>query len=321
MTEFTPELEPVAPGVRRLRLPIPFPMRWVNVYVLGDGGPAALVDAGYPGPEAGQLLRETLQGAHVRPAVLLLTHAHPDHFGMACELTEELGSEVWMEPRELEASRLYQPASPTWHQLAREFSHAGMPPEQIQETVRAGQRIWAGAPPPEVRHFLQAGEELQLGGRRWRVLVTPGHAPGHVCLLDPAEGTFVAGDHLLPKITPNIGLWPGGSEDPLDDFLRSLRALRSLPVRRVLPGHGDPYEGFAERLQELVAHHRERLQAVLATLQDGPRNAYGVCVALFGDGLDPHNLRFALVETLSHLSYLERRGQVRRSEDGAYRAS
>ncbi|MER3456341.1 MAG: MBL fold metallo-hydrolase [candidate division GAL15 bacterium] len=321
MTEFPPELEPVAPAVRRLRLPIPFPMRWVNVYVLGNGGPLTLVDAGYPGPDARHLLREALQRARVRPEVLMVTHAHPDHFGMAAELAAELGCEVWMEPRELEVARLYQPASPIWQQLAAQFAHAGMPPEQVEEVVRSGQRTWAVTPAPEVRRFLGANEELPLGGRRWQVVVTPGHAPGHACLLDPEDGTLVAGDHLLPKITPNIGLWPGGSEDPLDDFLRSLAGLRSLRVRRVLPGHGHPYEAFTERIQELASHHRERLQAVLNALQDGPRTPYEVCMFLFGEELDSHNLRFAMVETLSHLTYLERRGRVRRTPEGLYRAS
>lgn len=321
MTEFRPELEPVAPGVRRLRLPIPFPMRWVNVYLLGDGPHGALVDAGFPVPEARQLLREALAAAGVRPRVLLVTHAHPDHFGMAADVAAELGCEVWMEARELDAARQYQPGSSTWRQLAEQFSRAGMPDNRVDDTIQSGQRIWAATRPPEVHRFLRAGEEVELGGRRWRVLVTPGHAPGHVCLLEPDSGTLVAGDHLLPKITPNIGLWPAGSEDPLDDFLRSLAALRPLAVRRVLPGHGDPYDGFAQRVQELMDHHRERLQAVLRTLREGGQTAYEVCVALFGEGLDDHNLRFALVETLSHLTYLERRGRVRRTDGGLYRAS
>jgi glyoxylase-like metal-dependent hydrolase (beta-lactamase superfamily II) len=321
MTDFPPELEACAPGVFRLRVPIPFPMRWVNLYVLADGGTPALVDAGYPQPEARQLLREALRGAGVRPEVLLVTHAHPDHFGMAADLAEELGCEVWMEPREVEAARTYQPGSPTWGQLAAQFAAAGMPPHRVEETVQSGQRIWAATRPPRVHRFLRANEEVELGGRRWQVLVTPGHAPGHVCLLDPDSGTLVAGDHLLPKITPNIGLWPEGSEDPLDDFLRSLSALRSLPVRRVLPGHGDPYEAFGDRVRQLLDHHRERLQAVLRVLRERPGSAYEVCVALFGDGLDSHNVRFALVETLSHLAYLERRGRLRRTEDGLYRAS
>ncbi|MCS7234875.1 MAG: MBL fold metallo-hydrolase [Armatimonadota bacterium] len=321
MTEFGPELEAVAPGVRRLRLPIPFPMRWVNVYVLGDGATPTLVDAGYPVPEARSLLLEALHRAGLRPEILLVTHAHPDHFGLAAELAGELGCEVWMESRELEAAQSYQPASSTWGLLAAQFEQGGMPPDRVEDVIRTGQHTWAVTPPPRVSRFVRADEELELGGRRWRVLVTPGHAPAHVCLFDPDSQTLLAGDHLLPRITPNIGLWPTGSEDPLDDFLRSLAALRPLPVRRVLPGHGDPYDTFQGRVQELLDHHRQRLQAILQTLRGGPRTAYGVCTALFGDGLDSHNVRFAMVETLSHLAYLERRGRLQRGEDGLYRAS
>ncbi len=321
MTEFRPDLEAVAPGVHRLRLPIPFPMRWVNLYLLGDGGTPALVDAGYPVAEARALLREALHRAGLRPEVLLVTHAHPDHFGMAAELAEELGLQVWMEPRELEAARAYQPEASTWDELAHQFSEAGVPAPLVEEVVQSGKRVWAPTRPPEVTRALRADDQLELGGRRWQVLVTPGHAPAHVCLLDLQSGTLVAGDHLLPKITPNIGLWPAGSEDPLDEFLRSLAALRPLPVRRVLPGHGDPYDAFPDRIQELMDHHRERLQAVLHALRDGPRTAYEVCMTLFGGDLDSHNVRFAVVETLSHLEYLKRRGRVRRTDEGVYLAT
>jgi glyoxylase-like metal-dependent hydrolase (beta-lactamase superfamily II) len=318
--EFSPELEWVARGVRRLRLPVPFPLRWVNLYVLEDGGGPVLVDAGYPIPEARALLWEALHRTGLRPEVLLVTHAHPDHFGLAAELQERLGCPVWMAREEWVAAQTYQPGMPAWDQLAAELRAEGMPPERVRATVDSGQRIWAHTPPPSVQRFLGPDEELDLGGG-WQVLVTPGHAPAHVCLFQPETGTLVAGDHLLPKISPNIGRWPAGSPDPLDDFLRSLAGLRGLPVRRVLPGHGDPYSEFAERLQELTDHHRQRLQAVLETVREAPRTGYEVCVALFGSDLDSHNERFAMVETLSHLTYLERRGRLRRTEDGRYRAS
>lgn len=318
MTEFLPEPEPVAPGVSRLRLPIPFPMRWVNLYVLQDGAGPLLVDAGYPVPEARALLLESLQRVGLRPEVLVITHAHPDHFGMAAELQERFRCQVWMAQQELVAAQTYQPGTPAWEELARQLEAEGMPAERVRAAVQSGQRIWQQTPPPRVHRFLRADEQLHLG-RTWQVLLTPGHAPAHVCLFDPQTGTLLAGDHLLPKISPNIGLWPGGSQDPLDDFLHSLAALRSLPVRRVLPGHGDPYNHFTQRIEELVQHHQDRLQAVLQSVREAPRTAFEVCVTLFGSDLDSHNERFAMVETLSHLAYLQRRGQLVRTEDGGYR--
>lgn len=318
MSQFPPVLEPVAPGVRRLRLPVPFPMGWVNVYALEEGKGFALVDAGYPTPEARRLLRETLRWQGLRPEILVITHAHPDHFGMAAELQEEFGCEVWMAREELLWAESYQPGRPAWERLAAGLAAEGMPADRVRAAVHSGQRIWACTPPPRVQRFLQPEEEVNLG-QRWRILITPGHAPAHVCLFHPDSGTLVAGDHLLPKITPNIGRWPSGPPDPLDDFLRSLAQLRELPVRRVLPGHGDPYQGFRERLQELAQHHRDRLQAVLQTIREAPRSGYEVCLALFGNDLDGHNERFAMVETLSHLGYLERRGHLLRTEDGRYR--
>lgn len=320
MREFSPELESVAPGVHRLRLPIPFPMRWVNLYVLQDGAGPVLVDAGYPIPEARALLQEALSRTGILPAVLVVTHAHPDHFGLAAALQEQFGCEVWMAREELVAAQTYQPGMPAWEQLAGELVAEGMPGNRVRAAVDSGQRIWARTPPPKVQRFLRPQEEVDLG-RRWQVLITPGHSPGHVCLYHRDSKTLVAGDHLLPKITPNIGRWPAGSPDPLDDFLRSLAEVAQLPVQRVLPGHGDPYDRFADRVRELVDHHHQRLQAILHAVRDVPRTGYEVCVALFGSDLDSHNERFAMVETLSHLAYLHRRGRLLRTEDGRYRAS
>jgi glyoxylase-like metal-dependent hydrolase (beta-lactamase superfamily II) len=311
---FAPRFEEAAPGVRRLRVPVPFPTRWVNVYVLGGGADAVLVDTGYPVPEGRRILLEALREAELRPALLLVTHAHPDHFGLAEELQQAFGCSVWMEARELQVAWAYRPEGEAWPEVAARFLRAGMPAERVRRTVEGGKQVWEPARPPRVDRFLREGEVLKLGGGAWEVLVTPGHAPAHVCLYEKRTGTLLAGDHLLARITPNIGLWPLGGPDPLADFLESLQNFRTLPVRRVLPGHGDPYEGCAERVAELLAHHASRLEAVEAVLQTGARTGYEVHLALFGADLDPHNERFGLVEALAHLTYLERRGRVRAEE-------
>ncbi|MDR5708640.1 MAG: MBL fold metallo-hydrolase [Armatimonadota bacterium] len=314
MEDFAPHFEEVAPGVRRLRVPVPFPTRWVNVYLVGDGADAVLVDTGYPFPEGRRVLQEALRRTRSRPGAILITHAHPDHFGMALELQEQFDCPVWMETREWEVTWAYRPGTEVWQEVARQFLRAGMPGERVRQTVESGQKVWEPAKPPRVDRLLREGEILHLGRGRWEVLLTPGHAPAHVCLYEGRTGTLLAGDHLLPRITPNIGLWPLAGPDPLADFLTSLRVLRELPVRRVLPGHGDPYEGCAERIEELAAHHASRLEAVESVLRAEARTAYEVHLALFGADLDPHNERFGLVEALAHLVYLERRGRVRARE-------
>ncbi len=314
MEEFVPQFEEVTSRVRRLRVPVPFPTRWVNVYLVADGAHAVLVDTGYPFPQGREILRRALEQARVHLAAILITHAHPDHFGMARELQAWFGCPVWMAAKELEVAWAYRPEGEVWKKLEEQFHRAGMPPEGVAQTVEAGKRIWERTPPPRVDRFLEEGEEVRIGGRRWEVLVTPGHAPAHICLYDGE--VLLAGDHLLGRITPNIGLWPLSGSDPLADFLTSLKRLKAVRVRMVLPGHGDPYEGYRERVTELIAHHLHRLQEVEAVLQAGPKTPYEVHRALFGPDLDPHNERFGLVEAMAHLRYLHGQGRVREEEQG-----
>jgi glyoxylase-like metal-dependent hydrolase (beta-lactamase superfamily II) len=129
-------------------------------------------------------------------------------------------------------------------------------------------------------------------------------------LVDEREGILFAGDHVLPRITSNVGLYPTSRDDPLGDFLDALRAVRDLPVKRVLPAHGDPFDDLGGRVDELLAHHAARLEATIAAVGSGERDAYAIARTLFPVLRSAHEERFALAETLAHLRYLERRGRV-----------
>jgi glyoxylase-like metal-dependent hydrolase (beta-lactamase superfamily II) len=195
------------------------------------------------------------------------------------------------------------------------FERHGMP-----AAVDAGMReAWLeiGRAVDEVEQVTQAvdGELLDLGGRRARLKWTPGHTDYHAVLVDEAEGVLFAGDHVLPRITSNVGLYPFSRDDPLGDFLDALRVVRTLPVTRVLPAHGDPFDDLPGRVDQILAHHAERLRATLDALGDAERDAYTVCRKLFPVLRSPHEERFALAETLAHLRYLERRGKVREIGD------
>ena len=141
----------------------------------------------------------------------------------------------------------------------------------------------------------------------------PGHADGHLALV--RDGVLVAGDHLLPRITPAVGLYPDSSPDPLGDYLDSLERTAALGVRLALPGHGEPMHDPTARAREIVAHHRERLEATAAALGKEPRSGYEVSFPLFGADLNPAARRFAVAETLSHLERLVREGGARRHDD------
>ncbi|MDQ2912110.1 MAG: MBL fold metallo-hydrolase, partial [Chloroflexota bacterium] len=129
------------------------------------------------------------------------------------------------------------------------------------------------------------------------------------------ERILFSGDHVLPRITSNVGLYPYSRDDPLGDFLGALRAVRTLPVTRVLPAHGDPFDDLRGRVDQILAHHEERLRATLDAIGDGERDAYTVCRKLFPVLRSAHEERFALAETLAHLRYLERRGNAREVGD------
>ncbi len=163
---------------------------------------------------------------------------------------------------------------------------------------------------------LRGGEELAADGRRFRVIFTPGHSPGHVCLYSEAEEILIAGDHVLPTITPNVSLHPDGAENPLGEYLESLRAVAELRVRLVLPAHEYTFGDLPRRVREILEHHAERNRQIIGTIKDRPRTAYEVA-SLIPWNLGPWETftawtrRMALMETLAHLRYLESTGQVR----------
>jgi glyoxylase-like metal-dependent hydrolase (beta-lactamase superfamily II) len=147
----------------------------------------------------------------------------------------------------------------------------------------------------------------------WEVFATPGHADGHLCLL--RGGVLVAGDHILNGITPAIGLFPDSRPDPLGDYLKSLHKVIDLDPQIAYPGHGDPVERPAERAQEIIEHHRLRLEQTAVLLEGRPRSGFEISQDLFGKELGSSQRRFAVAETLSHLERLVVEGDARRVGD------
>ena len=295
----------VAAGVHRLSVPLPFPPREVAAWVIeGDDG-HVLVDTGIDTPPARGALREGAERLGVTPASLrhvVLTHAHIDHYGLAGPVRAWSGARLWMHAREDALARRFVGDWP--HEravVAASFRASGIPAPLAEALLAASDRI-------HVRYEYFAPDALLQGdagplppGGGWEWILTPGHSPGHVTLFHPARRILIAGDHVLPRISPNIGadLY---AEDPLADYLASLRRLRDLPVDVVLPSHGEPFHDLAGRVDAIVAHHDERNEATLALLHE-PRTAYQVALGLFPD-LPPDNFLHGLREARAHLVYL-----------------
>jgi len=304
----------VAPGVRRIVLPLPLALRNVNVYLIEGERGWSIVDSGMHTPEAEAELRAGLRDAGVALADIrtaFITHLHPDHLWMAGTL-RDAGAELLMHGPEIGRAHEVWAAD---HRLIDRtyelFERHGMP-RDVDEGMRAA---WvamnARVDPFEPIHPVADGEVFDLGARAFTVVWTPGHTDHHAVLFEESAGTPLAGDHVLPRITSNVGVYPDGRPDPLGDFLSALEKMKTLGVTRVLPAHGDPFDDCAGRVDEILAHHAQRLDATLEAAGGTPRNAYAICRTLFPVLRSPHEERFALAETLAHLRYLELRGRLR----------
>jgi glyoxylase-like metal-dependent hydrolase (beta-lactamase superfamily II) len=297
---------------------MPFELRHVNVYLLQDGDGFTLIDTGLQTGESRQTLHQKLAGLKVaveRINRILITHIHPDHFGLAAELREQAGAELvihrlevaLMEPR-------YARAEDLVHDVAEWLRTNGVPPAEAEfvKSASMAAREFVKVVEPDV--LLEGAERLAIDGSELEVVWTPGHSPGHCCFYWPSRRLLFSGDHLLPKISPNIGLHPQSGADPLDDYLDSLERIEQLEVELVLPAHGDPFREHRERIAVIKRHHDERKAALLALTRGGARTGWQLAGELF-QGIRDRNVfqqRLALQETLAHCQSLAVEGRLRK---------
>ncbi|MCC3375711.1 MBL fold metallo-hydrolase [Cohnella sp. REN36] len=313
-------------GWVQLRVPLPFSLKWVNSYVLPDGAGYSVVDPGLRSADAEACWEAALGALGIgwRDVTgIVLTHHHPDHYGLSGWMQERTGASVYLSAEaRVYAEKLWGEGETFSDELIAAFRSYGLP-EKLVPAMQAhleGVKAQVNPPPREVR-LVEAGAPLAFGGASWTPIAGEGHAPGHLSYYDEARGLLLCGDQVLPDITPNIGWMPDADPDPLGAFLDSLEALRPLEVARAYPGHRDPFDRFGERVEAIVAHHERRLRrmAELAAEAGEPLSAFEMCERLFGARLqgNAHNLRFAMAETIAHLVRLERSGRVERVEESA----
>jgi glyoxylase-like metal-dependent hydrolase (beta-lactamase superfamily II) len=307
-------------GIHKVRLDLPFRLDHVNCYaVQGDGG-WRLVDAGLNYPPTRQGWLNFMKTNQINPhdiKGIYLTHYHPDHYGAAGWLQELTGAPVYISRTDAgQVQRFWLDRPEVEPEIQAYFAAQGTPDGLIKDISANGSiLLQAVSPHPELT-YLEDGARITLGNMVFTAVQTPGHSDGHLCFYNQEQGVLFSGDHLLPKITSNISLWPGCGANPLKSFFESLDLVAGLKPRYILPAHGDYFTHGQERVAELHRHHRDRLSLMQGHAAPGA-TAYDVCAGIFGTELDTHEMRFAILETIANLAYLVEAGELSRRMDGA----
>ena len=311
----------MAPGIFWVRLPLPVALDHVNVWVLDDGDGWTIVDCGLETEQSmaiwSALITGPLAGKPVRR--LVATHSHPDHIGAARRLVREFDIPLATTQVEWENAvmRRAEVADGVSVAQAQFFIDHGYPVERATQRTSFGKIMIPLMPdPPPLDEVFADGDIVRFGQRNWRVIVAGGHAEAHASFYCADDHILIAGDQILPRITPFVGVeFRAPDSDPLKTYLASLDLFGGLAVNTlVLPGHGIPFSGLPARLDQLHQHHDARLGRVIESL-DQPRHAFDIAAQLFPKAVGTGHERMALAESIAHLHYLMYHDRVVRSRD------
>jgi glyoxylase-like metal-dependent hydrolase (beta-lactamase superfamily II) len=301
-------------------------LRYLLAYALELPDGVALIDTGWPSDEAWRGLADGLAAAGYRPRdvrAVLSSHVHTDHYGLSGRLRAASGAWLGLHPADATASAGDAPGENVrmrvraWREQRRRM---GMPPAQPAGQPAAQPRAWHDVQVVRPDLLINDGDLIDLPGWRLRAIWTPGHSPGHLCFHEENLGIVFAGDHVLPKVTPHVSMTSQQRPNPLGDYLSSLQRISQLSATEVLPAHEYRYAGLRERAMEIIAHHRDRLAEIEASLAAHPAST---CWELAGrltwsrplDSQPVTLQRTAARETLSHLILLREQARVHAAGD------
>ena len=312
----------VADGIFWVRMPLPFALNHINLWLLRDGAGWTLVDCGF-GIDATlalweQIFATLLDGKKIQR--IIVTHYHPDHVGCAGWLQQRWNCEVWMTETEYLSAHaaIADGGGDSIGRATELFRRHGLTGERLESNAVRKNNYKKGVPSlPYSFHRILEGDEISIDGKNWKVIVGRGHAPEHAMLFCAESNVLISGDQVLPKISSNVSVFPTEpAGDPLTDWLTSLARIKTqIPDDvLVLPAHNDPFHGLHARIDHLIAGH-ERGLARLEQLLAEPKRAVDVFHVLFRRKIDQWVLGMATGESLAHLNCLIARGKVAKDTD------
>jgi glyoxylase-like metal-dependent hydrolase (beta-lactamase superfamily II) len=325
----------VAPGVRWIRMALPFALDHINLWLLEDEIDGrkgwTVVDCCITRPESKaqweQIFASQLQGLPILRVIV--THMHPDHIGLAHWLCERWSAPLWISATDFNSARIGSQTTTGFggeHAAAFFASHGLTDPDSI-EKIRGRANYYPSMVPdvPRQFHRMMGGDVVSIGGRAWRCISGYGHAPEHIALYCEEGNVLISGDMLLPRISTNVSVYDVEPEsNPLKLFLDSINKFGACdPATLTLPSHGRPFTGLHERIQQLHDHHRDRLAEVMEACTAKPSHAADILPVMFKRALDLHQTTFAMGEVVAHLHMLwfEHKLHRKLGADGIYRFS
>lgn len=321
-------IKEVFPDIFQIKVPLPHnPLGHLNAYLIKAGGNTLLIDTGLNFPQVFQELNKSFSEVGIKIQTLtdvLFTHFHIDHIGLIPRIKETSEDvDLWIHFIEKELSRSIKDDFNKYINDMKEFLKATDAPTSFADNLQNFHPAFftpkAYEAIAETAHPLSDGQKISMGEYQFKVIWTPGHSPGHICLYEPNLKALISGDHVLPTITPHVSQFIANT-NPLEDYLKSLEKVEKLDVKVVLPAHEKIFTDLNGRIKQLKNHHEQRLKEILGCLKNGSLTPHDMASKVHWninykswDDFPPFQKYLAIGETLSHLTFLEKKGFVKRA--------
>ncbi|MBU8906107.1 MBL fold metallo-hydrolase [Desertibacillus haloalkaliphilus] len=288
-------------GLTKVTIDLPFRLNHVNCYLAENEKGLTIIDTGLNNDQSRMTWEKYVGNKQVEK--LFITHYHPDHYGYAGELQQRTGASVWMSEVDTAlADKFLNDESTGLTKVFFELCGVGedLLVQLADNSTNFRSRV---TPQPRVDYYFEENKKVVIGELAYDVIFTPGHSSGLVCFYNKEKDVLISTDHILPKITPNISCTIYGLDNPLANYFESLQKIKQLDASYVIPSHGEPFYHANQRIDEIIAHHDERLERTLEILTSEV-TVLEASKQLFRKELTVHEMNFAIGETMAHLEYL-----------------